>query len=808
MLRHLFSYPWFLPIFFLCLVTGTFFYKTILFEKIPLPADLLLNAYFPWHDYAWPPYGEGLVPVKNAEHSDAISQFFPFAKFTYEQVRAGSIPLWNPYIGSGMPFLAAYHTSVLSPLNLFAFVTSLLWYWSLQVIIPILLLGVFSYVLFSSLVRARWAALVGSIAVMFSSFTMFWIEYGPGLKTIMWLPLGLLAIKKVGSRSTSIWFIVLTFSVAFLAMGGDVQTFLYSLFLLAAFTFCFYFPQKKVLLVLCFMAIGLGLFVAAPQLLLTQEYQKFSGRGESGYNYLSTVDFGLTPFYKIVTLLAPDFFGNSATKNLWGSPFYFSGLIYIGILPLFLALFSLLRREKFIYFLWAVLFVASVFFYDSPISRWVYETKVPFFSTVSANRMFGLVIFILGLLAIYGAETFLQAKKYAKRLLFVIPAMFLLLVIITIFLRSQAAEAQLLNLTVGIKNLILPAAVIGLTFILLLAAHQRIFTRAAQATLLLILCLELLRFGWKVAPFVPTNFVFPKTAATEFLSQDGSFYRVGGNIPSNFLMPYRIPSAEGYDSLTVYSYAKYVATANNGPIPGAYLEFDNPNSELMALANVKYFAETKFTDRGEPSSEGQPPVAYRNDNFKKVLDDKSIAILENMSVQPRVRFFDQYEVLPEKQIWQRLKDKTADPLSLLFLDKHPGLGMAQAATKGSAAILYYSPRQIMISSSSSAPSLLFLADTYYPGWQAKVDGKRTEILKAQGTFRAIALNPGNHVVEFSYTPATWQIGLYISSAAIVFTVIIALGLRNKRIKQYVFGVEEKVKPQMKRRRRKVPARII
>jgi uncharacterized membrane protein YfhO len=57
---------------------------------------------------------------------------------------------------------------------------------------------------------------------------------------------------------------------------------------------------------------------------------------------------------------------------------------------------------------------------------------------------------------------------------------------------------------------------------------------------------------------------------------------------------------------------------------------------------------------------------------------------------------------------------------------------------------------------------LVLADTYYPGWAAWVDGERATVLRANGAFRAVKLEAGEHTVQFEYRPRSFVAGAVIS----------------------------------------------
>jgi uncharacterized membrane protein YfhO len=80
-------------------------------------------------------------------------------------------------------------------------------------------------------------------------------------------------------------------------------------------------------------------------------------------------------------------------------------------------------------------------------------------------------------------------------------------------------------------------------------------------------------------------------------------------------------------------------------------------------------------------------------------------------------------------------------------------------------------RQLVIDTRSSRDGFLLLADMYYPGWTARVDGVATQIHRANVSTRAIALPKGQHTVEFIYEPSAFFRGLKISLAALAALVL-------------------------------------
>src|SRR5206468_12783778 len=68
------------------------------------------------------------------------------------------------------------------------------------------------------------------------------------------------------------------------------------------------------------------------------------------------------------------------------------------------------------------------------------------------------------------------------------------------------------------------------------------------------------------------------------------------------------------------------------------------------------------------------------------------------------------------------------------------------AGAGTAKIIEHHSGRVLCEVEAGMPGFLVLLDSYYPGWQAYVDGKRVEILRANYVFRAVEVQAGNHHV--------------------------------------------------------------
>jgi uncharacterized membrane protein YfhO len=85
-----------------------------------------------------------------------------------------------------------------------------------------------------------------------------------------------------------------------------------------------------------------------------------------------------------------------------------------------------------------------------------------------------------------------------------------------------------------------------------------------------------------------------------------------------------------------------------------------------------------------------------------------------------------------------------------------------------------------LETSSKEPVIAMLSDSYYPGWEVTVDGKRTDLLIADGIFRAVAVPKGTHTIVFSFHPKSFSIGLDVSAICIVVGIALTVFLSKRR----------------------------
>ena len=91
----------------------------------------------------------------------------------------------------------------------------------------------------------------------------------------------------------------------------------------------------------------------------------------------------------------------------------------------------------------------------------------------------------------------------------------------------------------------------------------------------------------------------------------------------------------------------------------------------------------------------------------------------------------------------------------------------EEAPDGTARIVRERNTEIVIEAQTPRDALLLLADTFYPGWTATVDGHAVTILRANLAHRAVALPSGTHRVIFAYRPASVRYGLWLTGLGLL-----------------------------------------
>lgn len=103
---------------------------------------------------------------------------------------------------------------------------------------------------------------------------------------------------------------------------------------------------------------------------------------------------------------------------------------------------------------------------------------------------------------------------------------------------------------------------------------------------------------------------------------------------------------------------------------------------------------------------------------------------------------------------------------------------SNAGFAGESGFATYLPDRVRIDAALDEPGFVVLLDAYDPGWHATVDGEEAPLLRANVAFRAVPVPAGRHTVEMRYRPRAVTVGLLISSLALLAGFALLVPLRS------------------------------
>ncbi len=804
-------------------ITIAIFHQFFFDHKTVFPSNLLVTEYSPWRYEPVPEYPNG--PPNKPIGFDIIRESYPDRKLLQDALWRGVLPLWNPYIYSGAPFMAASTPAVWYPLSWIAAALPTIEGWNFLVVIQPILSIVFMYIFLRSLKFRIPLAAFGSFVYALSGWmVVYWQESVVIEHSFLWLPLALYASNRVWERYDDTFdFFLLLFSLVSSAFAGFLQmsAYVYAVvFLWNVYCFLRLRGQKNaarsawviIFAVLC------SVLIESIQLIPSIQAFVLSPRGTNDASFVFRQD--LLPFRNIITLFAPDYWGNPATYNYFGgSGFYFEKTIFIGIIPLLFAIYAMLQVRKKTVIFWTIIGVVCFSMCFALPTSWVpYYLKIPILSTSYPTRIFAVSVFSFSILSCYGLESFLS-KPNRKRMVLILLSFCVFLgtgwiVVIGLWCinhyyhsyslwclgKTLVVCGELFSLkkiapyyaTVSLRNLIVPTAFLlagwGLLFV------SRFSKRDVFVYVCVLTAASGIYFADKYVYFGENRFVYPNLPVITKLTDLAGYDRIWGYgnafIEKNLPEYFRWFSTDGYSNLSSSRYAELLSTiANKGKLGGIIRrsdtdlyemsEIDPLNSSnpyrlrIMSLFGVKYILESK---KGEYTDLQSTEKRFPPEMFTTVWEDSTWRIWQYRQALPRVMFLRSYIVRSDpQQIIDTLYDPAVRLDSTVVLERVPvvpALPKYSGDQASSATITSYGLNTVTVSIASPVSGFVVLTDNYYPGWTATIDGKPTELYRADYTLRAVEAPEGKHTVVFTYTPITLTIGEIVTAVGIILSIVI------------------------------------
>jgi Bacterial membrane protein YfhO len=735
-------------------------YFPLLFGLVPFPAHLL--APFPaWGGSStWPP-----IP----EIGDLITSFYPFHAFAARAVHEGSLPLWNPHILAGAPFLANAQSALLYPPNFLYYLLPVPVAWAVCLFIRMFACALFMTLFVRSIGGTKTGSIVSGIVYSSCGFMTAWQGQALGDAAI-WLPLICYSIVRLRGYPSKRNIVLTAFAFAMPILAGHPETTAHSALVGSALVAVLWNTDRRFLRYFATAAV-LAIGLAAVQIFPTVEWlRELGNQFETPWPTLGVHQ--AQGLFSRDILSSPNSAGISIPE----------GAAYLGMLTLLAAsLAPLHRSRRYVVFLIAVSVVAMMIAYTIPPVSWI-VAHAPYLKSMKNGRFifvasFGIAAMAgLGISVLQERETALigRKRKYAWSLLGV--AFAAIIVAISRLQLATPIEATLMRRPSF--SVLLACAALA---ILACALSGRMKKPLVEAFILSFLVFDLVTFSYGFTGFSSTRSIYTAAPVFDFLSKnaDASQVRVaqvGNSYSANAAMMYGFAGADGYE-VCLERPRRFAAGLGQDRQDGIFLVADgivNATDRRLDMLNVKYLVVPAGSPEFQKFSE-------HPDRFAAVFGDDHVSVFENRRVLPRAFLVSasEAEVIPAPDAeLSRLKEPSFDPERTVILSeplpKPEYEEPTTLSTQDDVVMEQAGINEYRFRIKSSAKSLLVVSQIYYPGWRATVSGERVPVVPANYALTGIPVPAGDHEVRFVFDPASFKIGLATTILSILMAVALTL----------------------------------
>lgn len=777
-----------------------FFWKYFFQGLIPIPADVVIGAYFPWLNQKWG-FVVG-VPVKNAVMSDVVSLLYPWRLLAIDLFKSGQMPFWDSTSFLGTSLIGNFQAGIFNPFNLlFSLPLSFNTIWGLQVVIQPFLAMVCMYLMLRNWRISKVPSIFGAVSYAFSAQILVWIEYNTLSFALAVFPIFILVLDKFLETGKAYRLAGISLIIAYVIFVGYPQHLYY--FTLFGLIYVLFLSHRKNgysslfkngFLLMIF--IGWGFMLGAISLLPGLEALSFSIKSLDTSATQNSVLF--LPWQNLMTAFIPDFFGNPATNNYFGVGYYESLIFYTSIAVMPFALMAVQKNIKDNRVIVSLLFLGLVFLLalQTPLSQLLQNlTFVGLKGSVSSRVLF-IYSFSISALAAIGIEQFRKTgadeiKIYLKYLpLLVICGIITGILIAIGFIKFIIDDVEFIRqdyskIIISVRNIIFPLGLAVATSAIITGRFLK------NKSILIILLFSLMffdyfKFAYKYLPFIDSNQIFPPTQLISFLEKEEKPFRIAIEkaelLPANMWSVFNLESISGYNILLPKNTADYISYLNSSAISGSYsrvLDANNLNSPFLDIANVKFLL-ILLRKEGSTSSERGPPYNMDKSKYEQIFKEGPVIIFKNKDYQERL--YTVRNTLVAKNTIQAFEIMNSESF-----DRKRNAVVTEGVAKNNLtdciiSNLNYRTQNMTLNVDCAGNSMLVFSQLFYPGWKALVNGQKSKIIKANGIFSGIYLPKGQSEVSIYYFPDSFKIGLLISLAALFgYFVIISYTLSRKNI---------------------------
>ncbi|HSP87229.1 MAG TPA: hypothetical protein VLN45_03795, partial [Ignavibacteriaceae bacterium] len=716
---------------------------------------------------------ESAQPYRAAER-DGFSLWFPYIFCGMPAYAISTEATWFNFIYVAFTAVRNFFASLF---------TSEYTMWSFYLII----LGINSFFLMKYLTKNNLVSLFTAVSTAFCTglIVFLFIGHVTKLTSLSMYPLLFLMLLRMQEKIRLIDFFILIIALQLFIQGFHVQIIFYTLFAVAIYFVYFFLrsiinkeieSRNRIL-----KAAGVFIFAAAIAVLiqldsLTQiyEYTPYSTRGtesimdkekgtteESGSDYYTYhTDWSFSP-EEILTFVIPSFygFGNSTyngplTNNqpvevntYFGQMRFVDVAMYMGVLVFFLALFGIFTNWKnpLVQFLTILSGIALIISFGRNFSV-LFDMMFYYFPYFDKFRVPSMMLVLVqvsmpvlagfGLMKIisFRSEKNIKHTKTLKNLSLVFTIIFVLSLLLNSAISSwfisrvndyaatvqNSRQAQQFSaLAEYTSNMFTTDLLLafGFSTIVFWLAYFYVTNKVSADFLVFTAIVLTIIDLWRIdgrgakyidAPDVKNIFTQPayitaiknqndKEPFRMFnLKQDNSYGSIGYN--SNFNAYFLVEDFYGYSGIKPRAFQDLMDVV--GPA----------NSSLWRMLNVKYIVTNNFFP-----ADYLTLIDSTAGNFTYLFTD----------YLPRAYFVNNVEKKPSIDFLNLLKSGSFDPKEKAFVHDSD-LKVDALDSTAYSKIIEYKEDFIKVEANASGNNLLFISNTFHPGWKASIDGTEAE----------------------------------------------------------------------------------
>jgi hypothetical protein len=702
---------------------------------------------------------------------------YPLAYYQRDAFWHGELPLWNPLNFCGIPFLAQWNTMCLYPLSLFYLIFPLSWSLGVFNLAHLFIGGMGMYFLARHCLGNNFAASVAGIVFAYNGLTWHCLMWPNDIAGLGWMPWVVLFVEgawRAGGRKIPAAALV----GAMQMLTGAPEVIILTWAICGFLWLCQFaggrIPRGAMILrglVTGALVAGIAAAQLLPFLDLLKHSHRDSGFADSGW---------AMPVSGLANFIEPLFHCGPAGHGVFMQyDQYWTASYYVGVGTLLLAIVAVWRVPQGRVRVLALMAVVSVAMAlgKSGALYTIVKTVLPQLGFMRYPIKFVVVaVFALPFLAAFAVRWVQEAAvgSTRERKSLKLGVAVLLVVLAGIVVLEWKFPMGHDDWPKTWQNAVWRAAFLVLvpgSLILMQRALKERIQILLRVALLVLLWMDVYTHAPNVSPTVvraayqpnivrrdmhmtpepqPGEARVMQTAAAaqkvryttlsepqpDYLCRRLSFY-------ANANLLDGVPKIDGFYSLYLREMAQVL---------GLVYDYDAKNIDLKGLRDFLGVAHISATDKSA---------------------DNAIEWINRTNYLPLVTAGQQPFFFPDTNTLYYLTVTNFDPRQIVFLPLEMK-SQVTATNRTETKIIspHFSPQRLEMQVEASAPAIVVVAQGFYHPWRAYVDGKRTELWRANYAFQALEVPAGRHELSIVYQDSVFHLGVAISLGALA----VCLGL--------------------------------